>query len=54
MVLVVTVFALVACVCGVWAALSGRVEPGNDALMLVASAIVGACGFAGVCYLMGW
>ena len=50
-VVVLTILAMPVCGGGVYTAFSGKLDDGLSALMLLCSAMVGACAFAGIWYL---
>lgn len=50
-VIVLTILATLVCGGGVYTAFSGKLGAGLSALMLLCSAMVGACAFAGIWYL---
>ena len=51
-VVVLTILATLVCGGGVYTAFSGKLGDGLSALMLLCSAMVGACAFAGIWYLV--
>ena len=50
-VVVLTILATLVCGGGVYTAFSGKLGDGLSAIMLLCSAMVGACAFAGIWYL---
>ena len=50
-VIVLTIIATLVCGGGVYTAFSGKLGDGLSALMLLFSALVGACAFGGIWYL---
>lgn len=50
-VVVLAILATLVCGGGVYTAFSGKLGDGLSALMLLCSAMVGACAFAGIWYL---
>ena len=47
-VIVLTIFATLVCGGGVYTAFSGKLDDGASAIMLLCSAMVGACAFLGL------
>lgn len=50
-VIVLTILATLVCGGGVYATFSGKLDDGVSTIMLLCSAVVGACAFAGIWYL---
>lgn len=50
-VIVLTILATLVCGGGVYTAFSGKLDDGVSAIMLLCSAMVGACAFGGIWYL---
>jgi hypothetical protein len=50
-VIVLPILATLVCGGGVYTAFSGKLDDGVSAIMLLCSAMVGACAFAGIWYL---